>query len=423
MSWLDKIFKGSKRDPTVTQVPTDSIGTVPYKWWDVNFDDNSDEIAQAKATQRELYSMSLARMCINRIATEVSRANPELVKDDPRVRYICKYPNEYQTISQFLYQLATCLLVDANAYIIPLFDNYGVVNGLWIGSVHNTQIVEINDELWLQYRIGKTNPNRYVQYSECGHVRLNQYKSYLKGESNEPFKKIGALYDEHLKRSFGSLDNNKLKWIAQVNSNLLDKEDAREQQRIWHDLNFMDNSSNLLIYDTRFDRMEQLKKEYALLSHEDIDELAKIACSYWGVSESILQNRYSEAEYYAFYQSRIEPILDQIGEVMTKILYTRRQIMLGSEVTMRRLQFSSIKARLEAAYGSVDRGLITDNTALEILGLPLLPEDEGNVRHIRGEYYKTGKDGDRDEHRDEREEADSDGDSEDRSKHDDADRR
>ena len=59
-----------------------------------------------------------------------------------------------------------------------------------------------------------------------------------------------------------------------------------------------------------------------------------IAYSYWGVSEKLMQNTYSEDEWNGFYQSAIEPLLIQIEEVLTRVVYTRGQIMDGNKLEM-----------------------------------------------------------------------------------------
>ena len=114
---------------------------------------------------------------------------------------------------------------------------------------------------------------------------------------------------------------------------------------------------------------------------------------YWGFSESIMQNRYSEAEWYAFYQSKIQPILIQIAQGLTKVVYTRNQIINGNEISLDRLQYSSVKDRIEVAFGTYDRGMTTMDDSLDILNLPPLPNGEGQKRYIRGEYYQEGTNG------------------------------
>lgn len=204
---------------------------------------------------------------------------------------------------------------------------------------------------------------------------------------------MGHLYDRNLDRSLASVNDSALQWMGRLNATLATEEDIAEQQKIFNKANFKKNRSGIMVYDSRFDKVEQVKRVFNLLSADDIKTMQSAAHDYWGVSESIMQNSYSEAEWYAFYQSKIQPILIQIAQGLTKVVYTRNQIINGNEISLDRLQYSSVKDRIEVAFGTYDRGMTTMDDSLDILNLPPLPNGEGKKRYIRGEYYQEGTNG------------------------------
>lgn len=387
MGWRERLFKyRKKREPDgIASVPE---GTNGYWGYGINEDGT---LRYNKFLQAQLYDLSLARMCIHKIASEVSKATPVLARPNKQLEYsICRYPNQYQTISQFLYQLTTILLTDNNAYIIPIYNDQGKINGLFPASKKDTEIVEIDNELWLRYDLGNGIQKSLVQYEKCGHLKRMQYQNYLAGEDNQPFLGMGALYDEHLEKSIQSVDSADAapRWIGKLNSTLGTKEQMKAQMQSFSDLNFLDNKSNLMLYDSRFESLDQIKKEYNLLSHDDIEVMTNAAYNYWGVSEAFIQSKYKEDEWYATYQSTIEPLIDQIGETMTRMVYSRSQIVYaGDGISLNRLQYASIQSRIDVAFGAYDRGLITINQALDVLNLPSIGE-EGDKRYLRGEYYQ-----------------------------------
>lgn len=388
-NWFTKLFKhGKNKDPAVgiEEYPEySSYADIP------SFDINPDGTFKFdKYLQSEIYSLTIARTCIHKIATEVSKATPQLAKPNKRLDYfICKYPNQYQSSSQFLYQLATILLTDNNCYIIPIFDEYGKVGGLWLSDVHNAQIVQIKGELWLEYDMhdGK---KQYCQYSKVGHLKRMQYTKPFSGESNYPFNKIGVLYEKAMDSAMTSLDSNddKVKWLGQLNAALGTTEQIAEQRKNLAEANR--GNEDIYMVDGRFIKFEQIKKQFNLLKAEDMETIQKEACNYWGVSENVLQNKYSESEWYAFYQSAVEPLLLQIGQAMTRIVYSVNQIIDGNEISLNSLQYSSVKSRIEVAFGVYDRGMASMNDSLAILNLPPLPGEDGEKRYIRGEYYQEG---------------------------------
>lgn len=391
MSWFTKLFgHGKNKDPAkgIEEAPEYGADTGAYSALDINPDGTLN--VSSLFQEVETYSLQLARESIHKIASEVAKARPRLSVKNARLDYyICRYPNQYQTSSQFLYQLATLLLVDNNVYIVPIYDEYARLSGLWLASVSDAEIVQINGELWLQYDM-HDGTKQVCQYSRCGHLKRMQYRKPFSGESNRPYGKIGSLYEDAINSARDSLRSNmaQTQWIAQLNQQLATAEQVNEQKHYLKDSN--KSGGNTYVIDNRWSRFEQLKKQFNLLKAEDLDFIEKESYNYWGVSEAVLQNRYNETEWYAFYQSAIEPILIQIGEVLTKIVYSPRQVQNGNEIKLNTLQYSSIKSRIDVAFGIYDRGMATLNDSLNILNLPPLPEDEGNKRYIRGEYYQEG---------------------------------
>lgn len=402
--WIPKLFRHSKNKDPAKFVGAESPSTgYGYRALGINPDGTLKDFATQKYKQCELYSLTLARTCINKIATEVSKAVPKLNKPNARVEYVVsKFPNEIETASQFLYHLCTLLLTDNNAYIIPIYNNQGrgdYVDGLFVAGQNEVEIVDVHGELWLLMDMGDGN-KQAVQYSKCAHLKRMQYQDKLYGENNDIFKKMGYLYEEQLQRSLNSLANNdmSLRWIAKLNATVLDMDDIEAQQDIFQSLNFMSDNRSVMMYDDRFASIEQVKKQYDLLSADDIKVMQTSAYNYWGVSEAVLQNRYSESEWYAFYQSAVEPILVQIGEGLTKVMYSRSQIIYGEQgIKLNSLQYSSVKSRIDVAFGAYDRGMTTLDDSLGILNLPPLPDGQGNKRYIRGEYYEEGREDRREE--------------------------
>jgi hypothetical protein len=71
------------------------------------------------------------------------------------------------------------------------------------------------------------------------------------------------------------------------------------------------------------------------------------------------------------------------------MLFTFREQGTGNEViaSSNRLQYLSNAEKLNVTRELLDRGIITQNQAMEIWNLP--PIEGGDVRIIRGEYYKV----------------------------------
>ncbi len=408
-NFLTNLFRWrKKRDPALIgeQSPVGSATPIPGYLVKMVNGDYVIDIEGSKYISKDIYDLALARACINKIATECSKAKPELSQPSKRIEYFtCKYPNRYQSISQFLYQLVTVLLTENNAYIIPVLDELGRTSGFWIANPQNCQVVDVEGQLWLKYQIGDMR-EQIIEYDMVGHLRRMQNKSTLCGESNFPFKKIAALYEQDLDKSISKLSANEapIKWVGKLNVPLIDDEALKEEQDRMSRINLAGNNTGFFVFDSRYESLDQVSKDVQVMSPEDLQEMRNIAYSYWGVSEHLMQNDYSEDEWNGFYQSAIEPILTQIEEVMTRMVYTPSQIMSGNSIslTSNQLQYASIKSRIDVAFGVYDRGMSKMDDSLEILNLPPLPNGEGQHRYIRGEYRAESGSGNRESRKEDR---------------------
>lgn len=396
-NFLTNLFRfRKKRDPVRAgeQEPVGATSALPGFLVKMVNGEYVVDIDGSKYISKDIYDLALARACINKIATECSKAKPELNVPNKRIEYFtCKYPNPYQTMSQFIYQVVTVLLCENNAYLVPILDEFGRTNGFWVANPADCQIVDIDGDLWLRYHIGDLR-EQVIEYGLVGHLRRMQNKSTLSGESNCPFKKIAALYEQDLDKSIAKLSANEapIKWMGKLNVPLIDDEAIKEEQERMAKINLTGNNTGFFVFDARYEELSQVEKDVQVMSPDDLKEMRNIAYSYWGVSEPLMQNTYTEDQWNGFYQSAIEPILMQIEEVMTRMVYTPGQVMADNKIslTSNQLQYASIKSRIEVAFGVYDRGMSTMDDSLEILNLPPLPNGEGQHRYIRGEYRSEG---------------------------------
>ena len=252
-NFLTNLFRfRKKRDPVRAgeQEPVGSSTAIPAHLIRMVNGEYVLDIEGTKYISRDIYDLALARACINKIATECSKASPQLAQHNARVEYFCcKYPNPYQTVSQFIYQLVTVLLSENNAYVVPILDDVGRTAGFWVANPSDCQIVDVDGDLWLKYRIGEMK-DQIIEYELVGHLRRMQNKSTLCGEDNAPFKKIAALYEQDLDKSISKLSSSEapLQWMGKLNVPLIDDEALREEQARIATVNLTGNNTGFFCF-------------------------------------------------------------------------------------------------------------------------------------------------------------------------------
>ena len=150
----------------------------------------------------------------------------------------------------------------------------------------------------------------------------------------------------------------------------------------------------MLLFPHTYSEIKQIDTKPWVVDDKQMEIIKANVFEYFGVSEDILQNKYSSDTWSAFYEGCVEPFALQFSEVMTRMLFTFREQSEGNLVmaTSNRLQYMSNADKLNVSAQMADRGLMTRNEIREIWNLPPLPEPLGSQLPIRGEYYNVGED-------------------------------
>ena len=95
---------------------------------------------------------------------------------------------------------------------------------------------------------------------------------------------------------------------------------------------------------------------------------------YFGISENIIQNNFLPNQWNAFFEGVIEPIAIQMSEEFTNKIFNTNSIKRGHKIvfTANRLQYADINSKIKLLQVTLPYGLLTKDTALELLDLPTL---------------------------------------------------
>lgn len=114
-----------------------------------------------------------------------------------------------------------------------------------------------------------------------------------------------------------------------------------------------------------------------------IKQAAERIYAYYGVNEKIVQNKYNENEWNAFYESEVEPAAMQLSHEFTRTMFSKHQREFGNRIVFssESLQYASMKTKL-ALMSMVDRGAMTPNEWRSAMNLPPIPGGDIPVRRL-----------------------------------------
>ena len=182
-----------------------------------------------------------------------------------------------------------------------------------------------------------------------------------------------------------------IRFLAKI-ANLFDSEDIKkERERFTKDNLSADNQSGMIIYDNKFSEVKQVDSKPFTINANQMMQIKENVFDYFGVSEGIIQNKYSEDEWNAFYEGAIEPFALQLSLVMTNMTFTEHQKSCGNSIifTANRLQYASNQTKLSISTQLFDRGLINRNAVMDIWNMAHV--ENGDKYYIRKEYTEVSQ--------------------------------
>ena len=348
-----------------------------------------------KTHQGSIYESALIRSAIEAKARHISKLKVEFQGNaqpalKTRLRY---YPNPWQTWPQFLARCSTILDCTNNLFIVPVQNEYYETIGFFPVLPEKVTILEDKkDQLWLRYEFINRQTG-VVEFDRCAFLCKHQYHNDLFGDSNKPLKHtldLIAIQDQAIEEAVKNSAT--IKFIAQVD-NFTSPDDLKKERDRFTEYNLKGEQNELLLFPYTYKDIKQVNIEPFTVDEKQSELIKNNVFDYFGVSEKIIQSTASNEEQDAFFNSEIEPFAIALAEALSRATYTEKERAFGNHVYVNpsRLQYMTISEKVNMAQQLGDRGALTIDEIRELFNYPPLPNGEGDVAIIRGEYYTVSQ--------------------------------
>lgn len=334
-----------------------------------------------------VYEMDMTVAAIHSFANHCSKANPKIKGSSYKniESQFQVYMNETMTTSQFLYRVATIYKCENNVFILPIYDEYKFITGWYPISTIGSRIEEVNGVLMLKYTL--SSKTYAIPYNEVIHLKSHHYQYELMGNGNASLQPTLSLIDTQNQGIVtGIKQSNTIRFLAKL-ANVLKPDDLKkERQRLIDDNLSNENVGGVLIFDSKYSDIKQVESKPFIVDAEQAEYIRNNVYNYFGTNETMLQNKFDEVKWLAYYEGEIEPFLIQLSQGMTRCMFTNREISFGNFILWEasRLQYAPTDVKLNLITQLFDRGFMTHNQGLGIMNLP--PRDDGDKYYIRLEY-------------------------------------
>lgn len=300
-------------------------------------------------------------------------------------------PNEFQCWSQFLYQCRTICEVDTTLFIVPVYDRFGEVTGIYPVTPMQTEIQEANGKIYLKYTF-RNSQTAAIELENCAILTKFQYNTEFFGGGNnaldDPMKLIN-LQNQGI--SEGIKNSASFRFMAKHKRVIAPEDLEKEQNRFRQ--HHLTGDGGILLFPAEYEDVRQIDSKPFVIDAEQQKIIDKNVCNYFGVNEDVMQNKVTGDEWAAFYEGAIEPFSIQLSECLTRMLFTFREQSAGSRImfTSNKLQYLSNADKLNVSSQMADRGIMNRDEIREIWNLPPIPDGSGQKYIIRGEYYDASE--------------------------------
>ena len=274
--------------------------------------------------------------CIDAIARNGAKMHPKHIRNyrdkdgnlkletlkGKTYKLLAKQPNEFQNAYQFYYQIIATLELYNDVFVYVKKDDNLRVQALYPLFYDEGKLYELNDKLFVKFKFGR-GKEKYVPYDECIHLTRFISKNGLFGGSTTPLVKtlsMKHILDEGIINAIKTTSS--IKGLLKSTKSLLKPEDVKAMRDQFVKSFIVDgDKTGIGGLDATTD-FTPVKIEPTTASDAQIKEIDNKVLSYFGLNESIIQSKYSEDEWNAFYESVLEPICLQMSLEFTNKLFT-----------------------------------------------------------------------------------------------------
>ncbi len=337
-----------------------------------------------------LYEMALTRAAISTFARHCSKLKLEVVGNARHdlANILQNKPNPFQTSSQFLARIATIYEIENNAFVVPLEDEFGRIVGFYPVLPSQVKVIDVGGVPYLQYSFsyGK---KAAIEFEKAGLLVQHQYKNDFFGDTNStlyPLMQVAHTQNEGIVNAIKN--STTIRFMARLAS-VYNKNTILDERKRFAEENLHKNDTSVMIFDNKYADVKQIESFAQVVNPKQQEFIKESVFEYFGTNEKILTNTYSESEWNAYYEGKIESFAINISQVLTNMVFSPAQINRKNMIvaTTNRLQYAENGTKINIVTNLFDRGFITHNMGLEIFNMSPIPD--GDKYYIRREYTEV----------------------------------
>lgn len=316
------------------------------------------------------------------------------VNPDPYMRFLLEEPNEYMTMQKLLEKVTAQLCLNRNAFILIVRDDNGIPVELLPVPAENAEFKLIDGEAYLKCYF--SNGHWYTfKYSDIIHLREDYNENDIFGTSIAqalaPLMDVVTTTDQGIVRAIKN--SSVIRWLIKFTT-AMRKEDLAERAKEFAE-SFLDvqNGTGVAAIDVKSDATQISPNDY-VPNAAQMDRTIQRIYSLFNTNEKIVQSKFNEDEWNAYYEQEIEPIVIDLNSNFTIKLFSRKERGFGNKIVFGAINLATASMATKLGLQAmVDRGAMTPNEWRSVLGLAPIEGGDNPIRRLDTAEVKGGVNG------------------------------
>ena len=350
----------------------------------------------------DCYESDFVVSCLRPYVNAIGKLTPKQLQRDlkgvkadewPYIRRLLDNPNPFTTGQELQECIASSLKLNNNAFVRVIRDANGIPCELcYVPAVLAEALYSESGELFIRFNL--TNGRfETIRYEDLIHIKSMSKNGELFGRDNSKalnsLLNVLSITDQGIVKAVtnGGIIRWLLKFLTVLRPEELEKK-TREFSETFMNVN---KSTGVAGIDNKTEAQQIQPHDYVPNSTHT-EKIIQRLYSFFGTNEKIVQSRYTEDEWNAYYESEIEPVVMKLSNAYTNRLFTAGQQKFNNKIVFESasLQYASMSTKLQLLQ-MVDRGAMTPNEWREVLNLPPIEGGDKPIRRL--DTAVVGKEG------------------------------
>jgi len=351
-----------------------------------------------------IYASDVVQQAIACIVKEMKKLDIQHIREsgtgdiaNDTIQKVLDNPNFLMTTSDFIEKIIWLLYFNYNAFVLPVWGSGNRLVSLFPLQPNTVSFLEDKSgQLFVQFTFNNLYQST-IKYSDIIHIRYNYSVSEFMGGNqngqpdNTALLKTLRMNEELLNGLAKAMKGSyAINGIVKYNTIIDGKKTEQALADLTKRLN--ENESGFMPLDLKGEFIP-INRQVKLVDNDTLKFIDEKILRHFGVPLPILTGDYTKAQYEAFYQKTIEPLIVCISQAFTKALFSEREAFgYGHKIIFshKLLDFMTMNEKIQFVTVASNIGGITIDEFRSMFGFRAFGGELGETPVMSKNYGDAG---------------------------------